>query len=318
MIGPAACVGPGSSRPASRAGRGSSSPIAHTSFSASPGSGILTAARRSAGVETTTKSPSTEGNACASATCWKSSRCPPIVATKGDPCDRETSGETSAGSGPIGGAMPAHDVSRPRVDRDRDPRPRGGHGAVAAAPPQRRPGSEGDGFARGDVPKLEREGVGGLGRLLEEADRQDGVGAVQRGLVRLRALHDRPGRRGPHVIVVGLVRHLELEALGGLRAGRDRRGERLARDRHRRVRHLDVPRATCPARSSSSPIATIHRWRSAGGPTAITEGERVNEPGSSNTGWLRITATAFGGTELAAISGSSGTAIWTFQSAPTC
>jgi hypothetical protein len=51
---------------------------------------------------------------------------------------------------------------------------------------------------------------------------------------------------------------------------------------------------------------------------AITEGVRVNEPGSSNTGWLRITATASGGTELAAISGSSGTAIWTFQSAPTC
>jgi hypothetical protein len=54
------------------------------------------------------------------------------------------------------------------------------------------------------------------------------------------------------------------------------------------------------------------------GSTAITDGESVNEPGSSNTGWLRITATAFVGTELAAISGSSGTAIWTFQSAPTC
>ena len=54
------------------------------------------------------------------------------------------------------------------------------------------------------------------------------------------------------------------------------------------------------------------------GSTAITDGESVNEPGSSNTGWLRITATEFGGTEFAATSGSSGTAICTFQSAPTC
>src|SRR5215207_7384720 len=106
MIGPAACVAPGIIPACRRAGRGSSLPIAHTWFSASPGSGIRTAARRSAGVETTTKSPSTEGNACASATCWKSSRCPPIVATKGEPCDREISGEISAGGGPIGGAMP--------------------------------------------------------------------------------------------------------------------------------------------------------------------------------------------------------------------
>src|ERR671911_536200 len=106
MIGPAACVGPGIIPACRRAGRGSSLPIAHTSLSASPGSGIRTAARRSAGVETTTKSPRTDGNACARATCWKSSPCPPIVATKGEPCDREISGEISAGSGPIGGAMP--------------------------------------------------------------------------------------------------------------------------------------------------------------------------------------------------------------------
>src|SRR5918995_1234965 len=106
MIGPAACVGPGTIPACRRPGRGSSPPIAHTSFSARPGSGIRTAARRSAGVETTRKSPRTEGNACARATCWKSSPCPPIVATKGEPCDREISGEISAGSGPIGGAMP--------------------------------------------------------------------------------------------------------------------------------------------------------------------------------------------------------------------
>ena len=48
-----------------------------------------------------------------------------------------------------------------------------------------------------------------------------------------------PAVAGPHVIVGGLVRDLELETLGG-RAGRDRRRERLARDRDRRVRHLDV------------------------------------------------------------------------------
>ncbi len=113
MIGPADCVGPGIIPACLRAGRGSSSPIAHTSFSASPGSGIRTAARSSAGVETTTKSPSTEGNACASATCWNSSRWPPIVATNGEPCDREISGEISAGSGAHRRCDAAHDVSRP-------------------------------------------------------------------------------------------------------------------------------------------------------------------------------------------------------------
>ena len=105
MIGPAARTVPGMNPARSRAGRGSVVPLAHTSFSARPGSGMRDAARSSAGVDTTTKSPATLGKCSAIATPWNASRCPPIVAAKSRPCERATSGETSAGIAGACGAI---------------------------------------------------------------------------------------------------------------------------------------------------------------------------------------------------------------------